>query len=225
MLRTILIACKNYWMPQLLSLQTGRYWCIFITILIVINYPAVSRVTFTTLQTSSKCRFTFHASLSQIGLGYTLRQDMRNEYQVVSVDELPWYTSAKLAQKHVKHQDEQQWDMERALITHTRTPNSPLYWPLFRKRLQVLEHIMPWTTRKTLSHTEASQPPQQDLSRCIIEDCLNPDVSNRSFLLFFGKLIKSNFLQFRCILSSCQLTILTSSSHPTETWVCLYHTC
>ena len=99
MLRTILIACKNYWMPQLLSPQTGRYWCIFITILIVINYPAVSRVTFTTLQTSSRCRFTFHASLSQVGLGYTLRQDIRNEYQVVSVDELPWYTSAKLALK------------------------------------------------------------------------------------------------------------------------------
>ena len=60
--------------------------------------------------------FTFHANLPHIELGDTLLLGVQDKHHVISVEKLPWDTSAELSQKCLQHQDEQQWSKDRALM-------------------------------------------------------------------------------------------------------------
>ena len=62
--------------------------------------------------------FTFYASLPRLELGDTLLLAVHNEHQVISVEKLPRYTSAKLTRKRLHHQNEEQWTKERNTNSH-----------------------------------------------------------------------------------------------------------
>ena len=64
--------------------------------------------------------FTIHVSLPRRKLGDTLLLGVHDEHQVISVDKLPWYPSAKLKRKRLQHKVEEQWAKDRTLM-HTNS--------------------------------------------------------------------------------------------------------
>ena len=66
------------------------------------------------------------------GFGHTLLLGVRNEHQVIRIEQLPWHSSVELARQHFQHQDEEQWAKERALM-HSQlprqTPHCINHWP------------------------------------------------------------------------------------------------
>ena len=62
----------------------------------------------------------FHTSLPCLELGDTLLLGVHNEHQVISVEKLPWYTSAELPRKCFQYQNEEQWAKDKTLM-HTNS--------------------------------------------------------------------------------------------------------
>ena len=85
--------------------------------------------------------FTFHASLPCLELGDTTLLGVRDEHQVISVEELPCYASLKLMRQNIHHQNEEQWVKGRTLM-HTNTHT---------KLLTVLTDAR-WTSRLAAFH-------------------------------------------------------------------------
>ena len=66
---------------------------------------------------------TFNARFPRLYLGHTLLLGVRDEHQVISLEELPWYAGVELTWQSLKHQNEEQWAKDRTLMhtdSHTK---------------------------------------------------------------------------------------------------------
>ena len=80
--------------------------------------------------------FTLNARLPRLKLWDILFLGVHDEHQVLSIQELPWYTSAELARKCFQHQDEEQWakDSRFAHQPPRQTPHCTHHWHTHNSR-------------------------------------------------------------------------------------------